>query len=159
MLTWLILSIIFCVLGIGLIIIGVYKYVQDWSDGDIVAIIGVAAFIVSTVSLIICLDNYPVYYKQYEKHVADIISIHRECSIEGNFVLGTGSMKDVQYYFYYHETPNGILLDKVKTENTYIVETDEYKSSIYEIKELHSLNSYNRIYVPYGTIVTTFTLN
>ena len=98
-------------------------------------------------------------YNAYRKHIADILSISRENGLEGSFVLGCGYVEDVQYYLYYHKTDKGIKLDKIESENSYIVETNKIKPSIYEVKEKCTMDVYYNIYVPVGTVVTSYVLN
>ena len=73
--------------------------------------------------------------EEYNILIANILSIKQDNSVNGHFILGTGSIQDVQYYFYYYNTDKGIKLDKVKSDKSYIIETDEYEPSIYKVKE------------------------
>lgn len=99
------------------------------------------------------------YNSEYTKHLTDIISLHRGDGIEGSFILGSGHVQDVQYYFYYYETPKGIKLGKIEAEDSYIVETNSITPSIYEVKESGTVDVYYNIYVPVGTVVASYTLN
>ena len=98
------------------------------------------------------------FNKEYTKHVCDIISIRRESETSGMFFLGSGYVEETQYYFYYYKTAKGYKLDKQKVKNTYIIEDNSVTPCVYEIKEKDAFDSYYTIYVPEGTIVTTFTL-
>ena len=112
------------------------------------------------VNLLVCLATIPYYKSSYVKHIADIMSIRRESEMEGSFFLGSGTIKDVQYYFYYQQTSLGVKLGKVEATRSYVIETDEKTPSVWEIKEKNSYGKpYNTIYVPTGTITTTFILN
>ena len=91
---------------------------------------------------------YPKYQTPSKTHITDIMSISRGSSVEGHFVLGTGAIEEKNYYFYYYET-----------DKTYIVETDEFIPSIYEVKEANTFLTYNTLYVPIGTVMTVYRLN
>lgn len=166
MLFWLIISICLVVIFFG-VVIGIFIYNKQiakiqsfwWYEGETPSIVcGVLGFL-SLVSLIVCIAIYPLYNSEYTKHVADIMSISRESGVEGHFTLGCGSIKNAQYYFYYYETDKGVKLGKIDSVNTYVIETNEYVPSIYEVKESHTFQIYYNLYVPYGTIITTYALN
>ena len=163
MLAWLIVSICSVVILLGIVIgLFIYNNVKDtsgWYVGEEATITcGVFGFF-AVASLIMCCGLYPMYNREYTKHVADIMSVSRGSGVEGSFTLGCGTVKDVQYYFYYYETDKGVKLGKIESDKTYVVETDKYTPSLYEIKELHTFNEYYNLYVPYNTIVTTYVLN
>ena len=92
-------------------------------------------------------------------HIVDIMSISRGSSVEGHFVLGTGAIEETNYYFYYYETDKGIKLGKIPADKTYIIETDKFVPSIYEITEANTILTYNTLYVPIGTVMTVYRLN
>ena len=95
--------------------------------------------------------------QEYNEHVCDIISIRNESNVEGSFALGYGSIEGRTYYIYYYETDKGIKQDRVKTDYTYIVETNEITPSLYHVKEKFEHDYYN-IYVPEGTLICEFVL-
>lgn len=162
MLALLIISIVVLVACISLIIgVCIYNHRSDsWDfEGEGWVISGSVIGIFALISTIIVGANYPIYLSSYERHVTDIMSVSRGDGVTGSFCLGSGTVKDVQYYFYYYSTEKGVLLGKVECDKSYIVETDQYVPSIYEIKEPNRLDSYYRVYVPTGTIVTTYVLN
>lgn len=162
MLAFLIISIVVLVVCICLVV-GLLIYNRGnelWEyDGLGWLVFGIVIGCVALMSTIVASANYPVYLSSYEKHVTDIMSVSRGDGVTGGFCLGSGTVKDVQYYFYYYSTEKGILLGKVECGKSYIVENDQYRPSIYEIKEPNRLDSYYRVYVPTGTIITTYVLN
>lgn len=162
MLAFLIISIVVLVACIslvaGLLIHNRGNDLLDY-DGQGWLIVGIVFGLVALVSTIVFSSEYPFYVSSYEKHVVDIMSISRGDGVTGSFCLGSGTVKDVQYYFYYYNTERGILLGKVECDKSYIVEDDQYRPSIYEIKEPNRLDLYYRVYVPTGTIITTYILN
>lgn len=108
---------------------------------------------------IVGICHYPEYQTPSKTHIVDIMSISRGSSVEGHFALGSGTIEEESYYFYYYETEKGIKLGKVPADNTYIIETDEFVPSIYEIKEANTFSTYNNLYVPIGTVMTVYSLS
>lgn len=151
----------------GVFIFNLIKYINArkdyWSCDKEYAEIGMLMTgIFGTFALaltIVGICYYPEYQTPSSTHVADIMSISRGNSVEGHFVLGTGAIEEKNYYFYYYETDKGIKLGKASADKTYIVETDEFVPSIYEIKEANTFVTYNTLYVPIGTVMTVYELN
>lgn len=96
--------------------------------------------------------------QSYNNFVTEIVSLKMNSEIQGNFVLGSGTLKDVNYYYFYKETSQGYRLDKVRSEDTVIDEDDSITPSLYHIKESGSYSPYFKLYVPVGTIVKEFKL-
>lgn len=162
MLAWIIVSAVvlgLCILsGILLIILFCNDIIYD---PDVLGIVTGFFAVGSLISLILACCKYPEYNAEYISKVADIVSISRDSEVSGHFTLGCGYIKETQYYFYYYPTDKGIKLGKVDADASYIVETDEYTPSIYKVKEYGTFNEdiYYNVYVPFGTVVTTYTLN
>lgn len=99
------------------------------------------------------------YHSSYEKLNYEIYSLDSGTSVEGNFVLGSGSIESHITYYFYIKTERGFELQKITTEEMaiYLVETNQKKPSIVEKKEKDSFEKYRVIYVPEGTIVKSFT--
>ena len=162
MLAFLIISIVVLVVCAGLVVgLLIHNRGNDLLDYDGQGwfILGIVLGFIALASTIALGIQYPVYLSSYEKHVVDIMSISRGDGVTGSFCLGSGTVKDVQYYFYYYNTERGVSLGKVECDKSYIVENDQYNPSIYEIKEPNKNASYYRVYVPTGTIITTYVLN
>ena len=159
--------------GVVLILLGVFifnlvKYIKAskdrWSSYDeedaslgmtMSSIFGVFALVLTIVG--IC--HYPMYQTPSSTHIVDIMSISRGSSVEGHFALGSGTIEEQSYYFYYYETEKGIKLGKIPADNTYIVETNEFVPSIYEVKAANTFFTYNNLYVPVGTVMTVYSLS
>lgn len=159
--------------GVVLILLSVFifnlvKYIKAskdrWSSYDeedaslgmtMSSIFGVFALVLTIIG--IC--HYPMYQTPSSTHIVDIMSISRGSSVEGHFALGSGTIEEESYYFYYYETEKGIKLGKVPADNTYIIETDEFVPSIYEVKEANTFFTYNNLYVPIGTVMTVYSLS
>ena len=151
----------------GIFIYHLIKYINAskdrWScDKEDAGIGMIMAGIFGTFALALTIVGacyYPKYQTPSKTHITDIMSISRGSSVEGHFVLGTGAIEETNYYFYYYEADKGIKLGKVSADKTYIVETDEFVPSIYEIKEANTFLTYNTLYVPVGTVMTVYKLN
>lgn len=167
LLFWIIFGIIFVLAMVGIFCFNLIKFhkvsndsicgyeADDASFGmHISSIFGVIVLVLTIVG--IC--NYPVYQTPSKTHIVDIMSISRGSSVEGHFTLGSGTIEETSYYFYYYETDKGVKLGKIEADNTYIVETDEFIPSIYEVKEANTFSTYNTLYVPFGTIMTVYSL-
>ena len=152
---------------LSIFIYNLIKYINaskdrwDYDDEDasigmtISSIFGVVVLVLTIIG--IC--HYPEYQTPSKTHIVDIMSISRGSSVEGHFSLGSGTIEETSYYFYYYETDKGIKLGKVEADDTYIVETDEFIPSIYEVKEANTFSTYNTLYVPFGTVMTVYSLS
>jgi hypothetical protein len=92
--------------------------------------------------------------------VADIYSIKQGSSVNSSFFLGTGSIKEADYYYYYIKTDKGFLLDKVIAKGTYIVEDDNVVPNVSYVREAWNL-SISKTYtitVPTNTVKVRFDL-
>ena len=96
--------------------------------------------------------------QSYNNFVTEIVSLKMDSEIQGNFALGSGTIRDINYYYFYKRTSEGYRLDKVKSEETVIDEDDSVTPSLYHIKEAGSYNAYFKLNVPVGTIVKEFKL-
>ena len=168
LLMWIIIGGITVLILLGVFIFNLVKYIKAskdrWSSYDeedaslgmtMSSIFGVFALVLTIVG--IC--HYPMYQTPSSTHIVDIMSISRGSSVEGHFALGSGTIEEQSYYFYYYETEKGIKLGKVPADNTYIIETDEFVPSIYEVKEANTFSTYNNLYVPIGTVMTVYSLS
>lgn len=150
----LILAIISPIVGVGwLIFVILYAHKTDDETTLALAIFSVLPIILFPIFL----KDYLYDIEEYNVLVANILSIKQDNGVYGHFALGSGTVQDVQYYFYYYNTDKGIKLGKVKSDESYIIETDEYEPSVYKIKEKWE-DAYFNIYVPYDTVVREFHL-
>jgi len=167
LLMWIIIGGSIFLLLLSIFIYNLIKYINAskdrWSYDDEDASIGMTmsgvfgAFVLALTIVGIC--HYPEYQTPSKNHIVDIMSISRGSSVEGHFVLGSGTIEETSYYFYYYETDKGIKLGKVEADDTYIVETSEFIPSIYEVKEANTFLTYNILYVPVGTVMTVYNLS
>jgi heme/copper-type cytochrome/quinol oxidase subunit 2 len=168
LLMWIIIGGVVVLILLGVFIFNLVKYIkaskERWNSYDeedaslgmtMSSIFGVFVLVLTIVG--IC--HYPEYQTPSSTHIVDIMSISRGSSVEGHFALGSGTIQEESYYFYYYETEKGIKLGKVPADNTYIIETDEFVPSIYEIKEANTFFTYNNLYVPVGTVMTVYSLS
>ena len=170
LLMWIIIGGIIFLLLLSVFIYNLIKYNKAKKDGSerwtcdeddaevgmtMAGIFGAFALALTIVG--IC--HYPEYQTPSSTHIVDIMSINRGSSVEGHFSLGSGTIEETSYYFYYYETDRGIKLGKVEADDTYIVETSEFIPSIYEVKEANTFLTYNILYVPIGTVMTVYNLS
>ena len=167
LLMWLIIGGIVFLLLLSIFIYNLIKYINArkdrWSYDDEDASLGMTMSgifgVFALVLTIIGICHYPMYQTPSSTHIVDIMSISRGSSVEGHFALGSGTIEEESYYFYYYETEKGIKLGKIPADNTYIVETDKFVPSIYEVKEANTFFTYNNLYVPIGTVMTVYSLS
>lgn len=167
LLFWIIFGIIFVLAMVGIFCFNLIKFhkvsndsicgyeADDASYG--MAMSGIFCAIALFLTIIGIVD-YPKYQAPSKTHIVDIMSISRNSSVEGSFALGTGTIEEESYYFYYYKTDKGIKLGKIVADNTYIIETNEITPSIYEIKEANTFSTYTNLYVPVGTVMTVYSL-
>lgn len=162
--------------------IAIYKHFKKGYDGKInlssyINLIGmsttlslflgwIGAMIVGGITLGIYSSN--IEHRDYEKHYLYITSVNRGNDIEGDFFLGSGTIKEKSYYYFYYKSKYGYKLDKVDADNSYIVETDEGKPRITKVKTKYNQDHFIKItyggfkryiiYVPKNTIVRDFKL-
>ena len=134
-----------------------YRKLSMIIDTEIMAILSGISITIAGISLILSITFCVDYSHEYHEHVVNIMSMSRGSSISGTFVLGTGTIKEKNYYFYYYQTDKGIKLGQIESDDTYIIETDEYEPSIYHHKTKWE-SDYYILYVPFDTVVTTYVL-
>ena len=161
MLVWLIVScgvFLVCASLVTLIFIGDARG-WYWCDASGLGIVGLIFGIMSLISLVCCVSLYPNYATSYNILLYEIVSIRTEDSIEGSFFLGSGTLKDKTYYVCYSKNSKGYKLEKLETDKSYVIEDNDKTPSVYKVNYKNSLGTYYNIYVPVGTIITTFILN
>ena len=102
-----------------------------------------------------------------EKHEYYPKSLGNDKYMNGEFGLFTGSINEVDYYFFYVEYSTGMMREKLRVSECYIVETNrkpeivgvykKYKDEgrTFKIMDEHEPSFY-RIYVPHNTIIKDF---
>lgn len=119
------------------------------------------------------IENYQVVIDIEKDKTATIKELlHSSCETLETALKDYETMKEIRYTSQFdlkqvnkeHKaleiiSKKGVKLGKIDSVNTYVIETNEYVPSIYKVKEYHTLNSYYNLYVPYGTIITTYILN
>lgn len=112
-------------------------------------------------------DNINLYR---EHKIVNIISAKNSQEVSGSFVLGSGSIKEVEYYYYYFNTVSGYKRDKIEVSNTYVKEHNLKTAFIVGLEEIsisrfgiftneyHENNHYEKhiIYVPKNSIIREF---
>ena len=91
-----------------------------------------------------------------------IYSLYNNSEIEGNFVLGTGSINQEEYYYYFTEQDGAYYKEKISS-NIGIIETDEtpklettiIRPDIWYGEMIETIIN-QKLYVPRGTIIKEF---
>lgn len=109
-----------------------------------------------------------------EELIYEIYSLKDSKDIEGKFFLGRGYIETEEYYYFYIKTERGLTLEKIKTDDIYIQETDEespkfvyqYHKNTYiifnEFLRIFGMNPYTKdkvLKVPTGTVTTEYNLD
>jgi len=95
---------------------------------DIAEIICAIALLISFASILISTFlSFILPYKYETKvvRVKPIYSVEDVNSINGKFVIGTGSVDQDIVYYYYVQEKEGLKLEHVNSNDTYIVESEE----------------------------------
>jgi len=133
-----------------------------------------AIFIVPSIYLIKHADELSKTPKEYIiLSESKIIALKDNSNISGSFsgsiFISSGYIEQQMYYFYMYETDKGKMMGKVVSDKTYVVETNEKSPSIICKQEKYKDERANYwlepsaieyyIYVPKGTIDTTYKIN
>lgn len=103
--------------------------------------------------------------KEYTGKYIPIVSLERDSNIKGSFILGTGSIEEIDYYYMYNNLKNNTYkLFKLPCKEYIIRETDEVLPGIRKVKitktfwKFYLIEEENEkiINVPKGTIIKEF---
>lgn len=101
-----------------------------------------------------------------------MISVKDSNALEGSFVLGTGSINQVEYYTFYREWGNGYKKEKVPVKDSVVFEENDKVAELIVMKKVYKepwmnyvgliltgqrKNEYE-LHVPKGTIIREFSL-
>jgi len=99
----------------------------------------------------------------------NLVSLSNGVETEGRFVLGCGSVKGEEYYYYFIHNGEGFVRRKVPVNSSVIIEGDH--QPVITVEKSYSSdedcrwtfgnladNPYYRIYVPTGTVVQRFSV-
>lgn len=115
--------------------------------GIIMALITISlcGVLLLTISLatVACVNN--------AKTVTPIESASLSGQTDGSFGLFGGSIDEEQYYFFYVNEGEGKMLEKVKADETIVIETDKRRPHIVRI-----WCQDDRLYVPKGTVIKDY---
>lgn len=159
---WLAAMLVFSIGGPILFVVGIlFLILYKKNDSDFCLCIGVLGSIFSFLGCIVfiptTISNYIEAKKEYASLVVNIVSLDRDTGVYGRFCLGTGTVEDKPiYYYYYKVKENTYKLGKINCKECFIVETEEYQPSIWKIKEYTRVDYYYNIYVPFGTVIVSY---
>lgn len=88
---------------------------------------------------------------EHRTNINYIESASMGSEVSGSFGLFAGTVDEVQFYFYYVEKGDGIILEKITAENTVIIETNQKEPQIHRIKCEN-----NKLYVPPNTVMLDY---
>ena len=102
-----------------------------------------------------------------EKHWHYIESLGNDKYLNGSFFIGSGSIDETDYYFFFIETKHGHKRIKLKVDYTYIIETDAKNPEWVKVYTHYGDEDsfwkvwshdfeHNKLYVPSGTIIRDF---
>lgn len=129
--------------------------------------LGVTA-VMSTFFALILSEFYEEKFVQISE--SKIISINDGTSKNGSFFLGTGTIKDISYYYMYLQSGKGIIQYKVPTNKSVIFEDNDLvnhgilkKYKAYKTCEpsycISPRKYMHEIYIPKGSFIKQFTFD
>lgn len=157
-------------LYIGYVYPWVSKFDNVWDTGETIPVIfSILILIIVAGSLAY---GYGTYFedvkRETEEHDWYIHSLGNDKYMDGNLFLGSGTIEDVDYYFFYVSTVKGMARIKRKVNNCYIIETDSRRPEIVGLRTVWddedlffkiwfdgNIRDY-KIYVPNATIDRNF---
>lgn len=120
-----------------------------------------------TVALLISIDTKEI--ETSYKYYCNIHSLKNSNDVSGSFVLGSGNIEQVEYYYYYFKDINGYFKRGKKEVNRTVIEERANTTPHIEKKYTKSvsrtgvINSYSdssldeyKIVVPIGTVINKF---
>jgi len=137
---------------------------EGWGFPAAVAVIGLGVWLLFSV-------NFP--HETYVNKSTELVSLGDNTTLEGNFFLGTGSIDDEMYYFYYQKDGDGYSFGKTKAAKAVIYYSEDAPriddiscerlsrwSWVFDPVGCDLLyDMRDRIYVPEGTIKENYILD
>jgi len=168
--------------GLLIILVTLAMFIVVWVDdgfleGIKTLIIGLLISSILLVPAIYLANNAEKLSKTPKEFIilseSKIIALKDNSNISGSFsgsiFISSGYIEQQMYYFYMYETDKGKMMGKVVSDKTYVVETNEKSPSIICKQEKYKDERANYwlepsaieyyIYVPKGTIDTTYKIN
>jgi hypothetical protein len=162
------LTLILIIGFIGLIVLFVFID-ETYYDGEsnFLAPTAVVSCIIYTVLSIFIWHYYFDETEEIHEHEYWIHSLGNDKYLEGEFTLGSGSIEEIDYYFYYINTSKGFKRCKTRVDKSFIIETNDVKPHIETVvihykdeekffKTIDGTTNHRVIYVPKGTIIKEF---
>lgn len=161
-------------------IYSIFRAKGELGEKFLVAVISILGFSLYNVILIgifsiIIMASPNITKVQYQ----NIVSLNNNSEVQGSFILGSGTISETEYYFYFvKQDDGGLYRDKVKTRNVVIYETDKVtprcewtkvinkpvpswilKREIFDVlsSDCYKLKDF-KFYVPTNTIIKEFKL-
>lgn len=122
-------------------------------------------------SIIVCvfvrfMSTHPTDIR--EEHYRYIKSLKNNIEIDGGFVLGSGSIENIEYYYFFYKSELGYKRGKLQVSKCSIVETSEKNPEIVRRVQCYEQNGFIKwscteidfdtyiIYVPENTVIEKF---
>ena len=126
---------------------------------SVISLAGIAGLVVTScwmTNIVKCMKQGTTKTFLYE-----IMSVDVDKDMQGTFFLGCGRVKNEDYYCYYYNTERGITQGKVKTSETYLIETNETNPGLYKVREkgMSTHEFYYQIHIPVGTVKVSYHIN
>ena len=107
------------------------------NGGAIILILSILYFMSSSAMFKTTLDVHKRYTTRTEL-VANIVSLRTQDKLSGSFLLGTGSIKDEEYYYMMEANPSGSYTRfKIKTKGVEILERKDCKPHVERIYRVY----------------------
>ena len=139
-------------------------------EGTLTTLLGIFIYATFFIGPIIFFQFYTYDdYHKIEKHDWYIESLGNDKSLNGSFFLGSGSVNEIDYYYFYVNTTDGLSRLRRRVSKTYIIETDDRKPELVIIYDHYDDDDkfwtvaddtelHYRLYVPKGTIIRDFSV-
>ena len=150
MLALMIIGIVFTVLCI----VGIIAVIFNDISGEGLGILGVL-LLISAAMIVGGSIGVHAEAQEYSKLTCEIVSLNSNTT---EFTIGMGKENGIAYYFYRCKGSTFYNIGKQKVNSSNIIETNEVEPCIYEIKEKGKLSSYYNIYIPYNTVIISYSI-
>jgi len=161
------------IVGIVCLIYATREYFT-WGNISKIALIIFGICVISIVSTIIHLKNISNEKVWEETWTTNIVALKDNSGVEGrldgSIFIVSGQINETPYYYCMESTSEGKHMIKIPSDNAYIVETDEKEPSIIKMTQKYidkrypfwiptTENTKYIIYVPKGTVDTTYRID
>ena len=140
MITFLIILLILACAGAGLFLGWteceelIHKILHSFGRGLAGAGIGFVAGLIILIVLSAIIT--PLLPNDISNHSINLVSLKNTSETSGSFVLGTGTIEGVEYYYYFYKTRGGYARGKIKAYKAILYENDSEEPQLKWIEEV-----------------------